>query len=113
MEYPARIKVHAPCHAGVLVELAGEFDASCLVAFGQALSRASGLGRWIFVDLAGVKFMDTLRLGVVACGMEESFEILPDDDAGYEAVIAEVCGCERTVRTAGPGEHQLYMLAAL
>ena len=138
MEYPARIKVHAPCRAGVLVELAGEFDASCLVALGQALRRASGMGRRIFVDLAGVKFMDTLclrelasgfdagagslklcrpswqfRLGVAACGMEESFEILPDDDAGYEAVIAEVCGCERTVRTAGPGEHQLYMLAAL
>ncbi len=138
LEYPASIKVHAPCRAGVLVELAGEFDVSCLEAFGHALSRASGLGRRIFVDLAGVKFMDTLclrklasgfdagagslklcrpswqfRLGVAACGMEDSFEILPDDDPGYETLISEVCECERTVRTAGPSQHHLYMLAAL
>ena len=53
LEYPARIKVHEPCRAGVLVELSGEFDVSCLVAFGRALRRASGLGRRTFVDLSG------------------------------------------------------------
>ena len=134
MEYPARIKVHNPCHAGVLVELAGEFDVSCLLALAQALRRASRLGGPVFVDLSGVTFMDLLclrelavatgtrglvlcrpswevMLGVVACDMEESVVVVPDDDPGYEAVIAEACRCGRAGRTPQPGEHHLYVRA--
>ena len=132
MEYPTRIKVHDPCRAGVLVELTGEFDVSCLVPFGYALRRALGLGRRTFVDLSEVTFMDApclrelapgsdagphklrrpswqFRLGVAACDLEGSFEIYPDDDPGYEAVISEVCACKWARRTAGPKEYHLYV----
>lgn len=134
MEYPARIKVHNPCRAGVLVELAGEFDASCLLALGHALRRASSLGKPAFVDLARVTFMDALclrelaaatgtcnlvlyrpswqvMLGVAACGLEESLMVVPDDEPGYEALIAEACRCESGRRTARRGEHQLFVHA--
>lgn len=43
MKYPARIKIHRSCRAGVLVELAGEFDVSCVGALEDALKRVSGL----------------------------------------------------------------------
>lgn len=123
MEYLANIKVHDPCHAGVLVELRGEFDVSCLGAFRHALNRASRFGRPAFVDIGGVTFMDALctrelvtrsrtganplrlcrpswqfRLGVAACGLEESVVVLPNEDPGYEATIAEACKCKRTER---------------
>ena len=119
MEYLASIKVHDPCRAGVLVELSGELDVSCLEAFGHALTRASSFGRPTFVDLSGVTFMDALcarelanrskagavsltlyrpswqaELSMTACGLEVSI-VGPPDDAGYEAVISEVCGCKR------------------
>ena len=132
LEYPARIKVHNPCRAGVLVELAGEFDVSCLLALAHALRRASGLGEPAFVDLAGVTFMDALclrelaaatgtrdlvlcrpswevMLGVVACGLEESVVVVPDDHPGYEAVIAAAGRCGGARRAPQPGEHHLYV----
>ena len=135
LEYPARIKVHNPCRAGVLVEVAGEFDVSCLLALGHALRRASRLGEPVFVDLAGVTFMDNLclrelavatgtrdlvlcrpswevMLGVVASGLEESVVVIPDDDPGSEAVIAEACRCGGARRTPQPGEHHLYVRAS-
>jgi anti-anti-sigma regulatory factor len=137
LEYPAGIKVHDPCRAGVLVELSGEFDVSCLVAFGHALRRASGLGRRTFVDLSGVTFMDALclrelasrldagarplelcrpswqfRRGVAACGLEGNLDIRPDDDPDYGALIAEVCACERAGRTAQPEAHHLHVSPA-
>ena len=62
LKHPARIKVHDPCRTGLLVELSGEFDVSCLVTFGQVLRRASSLGKRTFVDLSGVTFMDALCL---------------------------------------------------
>lgn len=43
VEYPVSVKVYDPCHAGVLVELSGEFDISCLAAVEHALRRASGV----------------------------------------------------------------------
>lgn len=118
MQYLASIKVHDACRAGVLVELHGEFDVACLEALGQALRRASDLGGATFVDLSGVTFVDALclrelaagsgagaltlcrpswqfGLAVAACELEESIVILSDDDPGYEAVIAEACGCKR------------------
>ena len=135
MEYPARIKVHNPCREGVLVELAGEFDLSCLEAFEHALTRASSLRKPVFVDLAGVTFMDVLcmrelaeatgtgrlalcrpswqvMLGLAACGLEESVEIVPNDDPGYEAVIAEACRCGRAERAVRTREHRLYLRAS-
>jgi anti-anti-sigma regulatory factor len=122
LEYLANIKVHDPGRAGVLVELSGEFDVSCLEAFGHALKRASSFGRPTFVDLSGVTFMDALCVGeltsrskagaltlcrlswqaelsMAACGLEESI-VVPPDDPGYEVVISEICGCKRT-RTTG------------
>lgn len=118
MEYSASIKVHDPRRAGVLVELSGEFDVSCLEAFGQALERVESLGGPVFVDLSGVTFMDALcvrslaeaasdrdnpwrlcrpseefRLSLAACDAEEDVEVLPDNDPGYEALISEVCRC--------------------
>ncbi len=122
MQYLASIKVHDPCRAGVLVELHGEFDVACLESFRQTLRRASDLGEPTFVDVSGVTFMDTLclkelaagsgtlsmchpswqfELGVAACGLEESILVLPDGP-GYEAVIAEACGCERVQGNGGP-----------
>ena len=135
MEYPARIKVHNPCREGTLVELAGEFDVSCLDALGDALRRASGLRKRVFVDLAGVTFMDAMCLrelaeatgtcrlalcrpswqvvlGLAACGLEESVEIVPDDDPGYEGVIAEACRCGRAGRAVRTREHRLYLRAS-
>ncbi len=135
LKYPARIKIHRSCRAGVLVELAGEFDVSCLVALGDALKRSSGLGQRAFVDLAGVTFVDTLciqelvagsdagllvfcrpswqfRLAMTACGLEESVEFRVEDDPEYEAVAAEAYGCKRAGRTARRGEHHLYLHAS-
>ena len=135
MEYPARIKVHNPCCEGTLVELAGEFDVSCLDALGDALRRAAGLRKPVFVDLAGVTFMDAMclrelaestgtcrltlcrpswefMLGLAACGLEESVVIVPDDDPGYEAVIAEACECGRARRRVHGREHHLYIRAS-
>ena len=135
LEYPASIKVHNPGGEGTLVELAGEFDVSCLEAFEHALTRASGLRKPVFVDLAGVTFMDAMcmrelaeatgtgrlalcrpswqvMLGLAACGLEESVVIVPDDDPGYEAVIAEACKCGRARRSVRKGEHQLYVRAS-
>jgi anti-anti-sigma regulatory factor len=134
---PARIKVHDPCRAGVLVELFGEFDVSCLGAFGHALRGASGLGRRTFVDLSGVTFMDALclrelasrsgagagplelcrlswqlRLGVAACGLEGKVDIRPDDDPGYGAVVSEICARKRVGRAARPEEHHLHVRAS-
>lgn len=63
LEYLASIEVHDAYPAGVLVELSGEFDVSCLEAFGHALKRASSFGRPTFVDLSGVTFMDALCVG--------------------------------------------------
>ena len=135
MEYPASIKVHNPCREGVLVELTGEFDLSCLEAFEHALRRASDLRKPVFVDLAGVTFMDALclrelaeatgtghlalcrpswqvMLGLAACGLEKSVVIVSDDDPGYEAVIAEACRCGRARRSVHEREHHLYMRAS-
>lgn len=116
MQYLASIKVHNPYRTGDLVELHGEFDLACLEALRQTLRRASDLGEPTFVDVSGVTFMDTLclrelaagsgilsmchpsrqfELGVAACGLEESILVLPDEDSGYEAVIAEARGCGR------------------
>ena len=135
MRYPASIKIHPSCRAGVLVELAGEFDVSCVVALEDALKRVSGLGKQAFVDLAGVTFADTLcvrellagsdagpmafcrpswqfRLATAACGLEASFEFRVEDDPEYEAVAAEAYGCRRSGRTARRGEHHLYLHAS-
>lgn len=135
LKYPARIKVHNSCHAGVLIELAGEFDVSCLLALGHALRRASRLGEPAFVDLAGVTFMDTLclrelaaatgtrdlvlcrpswevMLGAAACGLEDSVVVVPDDHPGYVAVIAEACRCGGAGRAPRPGEHHLFVRAS-
>lgn len=134
LEYPASIKVHNPCREGVLVELAGEFDISCLEAFEHALRRASGLRKPMFVDLAGVTFMDALclrelaeatgtgrlalcrpswqfMLGLAACGLEKSVMIVADDDPGYEAVIAEACKCAKVRRSVREREQYLYVRA--
>lgn len=136
LEYPARIKVHQPCRAGVvLVELAGEFDVSCLVALRHALRRASGLGRRTFVDLAGVSFVDTLclgelligsnsddgppvlcrpspqfRLSVDACGLEGNVEFY-DPSYEEEAVVAEAGRCREAKRPLKQEERHLYMRA--
>lgn len=134
MEYPARIKIHPPCRAGVLIELAGEFDVSCLVVLEDALRRASDLGERTFVDLAGVTFVDTLciqklvsgsgagypvlcrpsrqfRLAVTTCGFEESVRFGAEDDPGYEVAIVEAYGCKRAGRASRRGEHRLYVHA--
>ncbi len=134
MEYPARIKVHPPCRAGVLIELAGEFDISCLVALRDALRRTSGHGRRAWIDLAGVTFVDTLcvrelvagseanppvlcrpswqfRLAVAACGLEEKVGFVAEDDPGYGAVVAEAYECKRARRAARREDHHLYLHA--
>jgi anti-anti-sigma regulatory factor len=132
LEYPARIKIHRPCRAGVLVELVGEFDVSCLVALGDALRRVSGMGKRIFVNLAEVTFADSLcvqslvtgagpvvlchpsrqfRLTVAVGGLEGIVEFGAEDDPGYEAAVAEAYGCRRTVRTCRRWEHHLYVRA--
>jgi len=123
LQYASSIKVHDPGHSGVLVELHGEFDVACLWAFRRALRRATELREPTFVDVSGVTFMDTLclrelaardpaarvcrpswqfELSVTACGLNETILILPDDDPGYEAVIAEACGCGRVRSGGGP-----------
>jgi len=133
LKYPARIKIHPSCRAGVLVEFAGEFEVSCVVALEDALKRVSGLKKRAFVDLAGVTFVDTLcihelvagsdagllvfcrpswqlRLAMAACGLEESIEFRVEGDPEYEAVAAEAYGwCKRAGRTARRGEHYLYL----
>lgn len=128
MEYLARIKIHNPTDDGVLVELNGEFDLSCLEAFGTALDRATALGTAVFVDLSGVGFMDALctrellrraegpgrfelcqsspeaNLSAAALGFWEGIETCDPDDPAYEAVIRETCkprpldGARRTSR---------------
>ena len=114
MEYAASIKVYEPRRAGVLVELSGEFDVSCLEALGQALRRVASLQRPAFVDLSGITFMDLLcvrellaagsrswpaeplrlcrpsaqfRLSLTACAAEETAAVLPDDDPRCEALV--------------------------
>lgn len=135
LEYSARIKVHNPCREGVLIELAGEFDISCLEAFEHALKRALSLRKTVFVDLAGVNFMDAscfrelaeatgpgrlvlcrpsrqVVLGLAACGLDNAVAIVPDDDPGLEAVIAEICKCGRARRSVRKREHHLYARAS-
>lgn len=137
LECSASIKVHDPCPAGVLVELSGEFDISCLEVFGRALKKVASLRRPAFVDLSGVTFMDApcvralayktrpganplrlcrpseqFRLSLVACETEEGVEILADDDPGYEAVVAESCRCStdnRPGRRPRSRERRLYL----
>ncbi len=132
LEYVARIKVHEPCGSGVLVELAGEFDASCLEALAEALQRASRLGWPIFADLAAVTFMDTscvrelavgplaprlcvvsreFELSLTACGLEGRVATYSSDDPGYQAVILEACRCAIAERAARRSEHRLYIHA--
>lgn len=115
LEYLARIKIHNPTDDGVLVELNGEFDLSCLDAFGTALDRAAAPGRAVFVDLSGVGFMDALctrellrrteelgrfelcqpspeaNLSAAALGFWEGLKTCDPDDPAYEAVIRDTC----------------------
>lgn len=129
LEYLARIKVHDPTPDGVLVELNGEFDLSCLEAFKRALVRARSLGRPVFVDLSGVDFMDGLctrellhaalggvelyqpspqvRLSALACGLGGRLVACPPDDERYEAVIREACRPQREDGTAPRAEREL------
>jgi anti-anti-sigma regulatory factor len=134
LDYRSRIKVHNPCRSGVLVELHGEFDVSCLEALRHAFERASGLASPVFADLSGVAFMDALcarelasrateagrlklcrpsaqfSLSLLTCGLAREVEICPDQDPGYEAVISEVCARNSPWRRNGhQREHRLYV----
>jgi anti-anti-sigma regulatory factor len=132
LEYAARIKVHDPCEAGVLVELSGEFDVSCAEAFARALDRAASLGGVTFADLSGVTFMDAqcarelaarsgvgrlrccapspqARLSFAACGLYGAVEVCAAGDAGYEAVIREACKHGATRTDGQRREHRLYL----
>jgi len=116
LEYLARIKIHTPTDDGVLVELNGEFDLSCLEALRGALDRAWALGRAVFVDLSGVGFMDALctrellrrtgdgsgrfelcqpsleaSLSAAALGLWGGMKTCIPEDPVYEAVIQEIC----------------------
>ena len=116
LEFLARIKIHNPADDGVLVELNGEFDISCLEALGAALDRARSLGEAVFVDLSGIGFMDALctrellrrsgdgagrfelcqpsleaGLSAAALGHRSSIKTCAPDDPAYEAVIREIC----------------------
>lgn len=133
VRYGARIKVHAPSHVGVLVELGGEFDISCSEAFDQALRGLETTGP-AYVDLSAVTFMDAhcvhrladgvragllrlcrpsaeVRLSAAACDLVDGqLDIRPDDDRGYEAVIREACKCHDG-RAEERKEHRLYFKA--
>ena len=116
LEYLARIKIHNPTDGGVLVELNGEFDLSCLEALRGALDRARAPGRAVFVDLSGIGFMDALctrellrrtgdgsgrfelcqpsleaSLSAAALGLWGGMKTCIPEDPAYEAVIQEIC----------------------
>ena len=135
MEYLARIKIHNPTEDGVLVELNGEFDLSCLEAFKWSLVRARSLGEPVFVDLSGVGFMDVLctrellhaaeddafelcqpspqvRLSALSCGPGWRLVDCPPDDDRYEAVIREACRPQRAAANRPRAEQELHTIGA-
>lgn len=135
LEYLARIKIHNPTEDGVLVELNGEFDLSCLEAFKRSLVRARSLGEPVFVDLSGVGFMDGLcarellhaaegdgfelcqpspqvRLSALACGLGGRLVACSPDDERYEAVIREACRPQRKDGNGPRAERELHTSGA-